>query len=207
MNDDAPKKSGFKGPGDPREIGKLGGRPRGSKNKEKPDPLANLPIKKQKYALYRAQGKSMREAALRSGHSIHIANQASVKIETQDYRAAFQQLMREKIPSQKIIKRIREGMSAVDTKFVSQDGKFTDSKDVINWAERRKASELAAQMTGAYVPKSELGVNQQIDEGILRRMADIADRLTLANIPPDRLKELEESHVPLVIDAETIETE
>jgi hypothetical protein len=144
---------------------------------------------------------------LRSGHSIHIANQASVKIETQDYRAAFQQLMREKIPSQKIIKRIREGMSAVDTKFVSQDGKFTDSKDVINWAERRKASELAAQMTGAYVPKSELGVNQQIDEGILRRMADIADRLTLANIPPDRLKELEESHVPLVIDAETIETE
>jgi hypothetical protein len=201
MNDDAPKKSGFKGPGDPREIGKLGGRPRGSKNKEKPDPLANLPIKKQKYALYRAQGKSMREAALRSGHSIHIANQASVKIETQDYRAAFQELMRQKIPMNKIAKTIRQGMSAVDTKFVTQDGKFTDHRDVINWPERRKAAQLAAEMSGAFIPKSELNVNQQVDEGTLKRMADISDRL-FAHVPADKLKELEASHVPLTIEAD-----
>jgi hypothetical protein len=51
---------GFKG-GDPVAIGKLGGRPRGSKNREKTNPLESLAPKKQKYALYRAKGKSRRE--------------------------------------------------------------------------------------------------------------------------------------------------
>jgi hypothetical protein len=127
-----------------------------------------------------------------------------VKIETGDYRFAFQELMRQKIPMNKIAKTIRQGMSAVDTKFAAQDGKFTDHRDVINWPERRKAAQLAAEMSGAFVPKSELNVNQQVDEGTLRRMADIADRLTLANIPPDKLRELEASHVPLTIDADGI---
>lgn len=142
----------FRG-GDPEEVGKLGGRPRGSKNKPEPDPLEGLNEKKKKYALLLAKGHSKREAALRAGYTIAMANAACQKIETGDFKQRFADLVRKKIPASKIIKRINAGLDATDTKFFSKDGVVTDSRDVVNWAERRKTAELAAQMGDLWHPR------------------------------------------------------
>ena len=201
MSEDAPQKGKFRG-GDPVAIGKLGGRPPGSKNKEKTDLLQPLPEKKRKYTLNRAKGMSKREAALKAGYSISMADHASDKIETPDVRAAFQQLLLRKIPLSKAVRRIREGMDAVSTQFFAKDGVVKDQRDVIDWKERRQYTGMYAEMSGAFTPKMEMQHSQSIDEGTLRRMLDIAEKLNLANIPAGTMTELQSSHVPLTIDAE-----
>jgi hypothetical protein len=67
------------------------------------------------------------------------------------------------------------------------DGKFTGHRDVINWPERRKSSQFAAEMTGAWVPKAEMETTQAIDEGTLGRLMDINDKLNALNLPADKL--------------------
>ncbi len=173
------------------------GRPVGSKNKDITDALKDLSPKRQAYALLRASGENRRQAALKAGYSLSVANQPGRKIETEDYRRAFEQYMRKKIQAKKIVKRINEGLDAVETKFASQNGKFTDHRDVIDYNNRRKYAALAAQMTGAWTPKTELDHTQKIDADTMRRLLDISDKLGLSSLPPERLAELETSHVPL----------
>jgi hypothetical protein len=201
MSDDAPIKGKFKG-GDPVAVGKLGGRPKGSKNKEKHDLMQPLPEKKRKYVLNLTKGMSKREAALQAGYNISMADHAKSRIETADVKAAFQQLLLRKIPLAKAVRRMREGMDAVETKFFAKDGVVTDHRDVINHTERRKYTALYAQMSGAWTPKQEITSTQTIDPDTARRLMDISEKLGLAHIPPEQLKKLEGSHVPLVIDAE-----
>jgi hypothetical protein len=196
MSDDAPIKGKFKG-GDPVAVGKLGGRPKGSKNRNKTDLLQPLPEKKKKYALNLAKGMSKREAALQAGYSVHMANHASDKIETADVKLAFQQLLLRKIPLSKAVRRIREGMDAVDTQFFANNGVVTDSRDVINWKERRSYTNLYAQMSGVWTPKQEITSTQTIDPDTLRRMMDISEKLGLAHLPPEKIRELEHSHVTI----------
>src|ERR1700731_1760720 len=207
MSEDAPNKGKFKG-GDPVAVGKLGGRPRGSKNKEKTDLLAPLSENRRKYVLNLAKGMSKREAALRAGYTISMAYHASQKIETPDVKAAFQQLLLRKIPLSKAVRRIREGMDAVNTQFFAKDGIVTDHRDTINHTERRKYTSLYTQMAGAWTPKEEITHTQAIDQATLERFIRISEKLNLEAIPAEDMRALERSHVPLLPDgAQVIDAE
>ncbi len=168
------------------------------------NPLAKLPIKKQRYAIALANSKGMKtkkECLLEAGYMESTSNKPNL-VETEDFKVAFQQLLRKKIPLTKVVRRIREGMDAVDTQFFQKNGIVTDSRDTINWAERRNYTNMYAQMSGAWTPKAEIDHTQKIDEGTLRRMMDISDKLNISTLSTQQLKELEQSHV--TIDAQEI---
>lgn len=163
------------------------------------NPLADLPIKKQKYAMILANSngsKTKKECLLEAGYAETTSTKPAL-IETEDFKLAFQQLLRKKIPISKAVRRIREGMDAVDTIFFQNKGVVTDSRDVINYAERRQATNMYAQMSGAWTPKAEVDHTQKIDKDTLRRLMDINDKLNLSSISSERLAELESSHVTL----------
>lgn len=169
------------------------------------NPLADLPIRKQKYAILRANSDGLKTKAqclLEAGYSESTASQPS-SVETKDYKQAFQQLLRQRIPIAKAVRNIRQGMSAVNTEFFSKNGVVTDSRDTINWAERRQYTNMYAQMAGLWTPKAEMEHTQKVDSDTLRRLMDINDKLSLQTIPAEQLKELEASHV--TIDAKTPE--
>ena len=168
------------------------------------NPLSKLPVKKQRYAIALANSKGMKtkkECLLEAGYAESTSNKPNL-VETDDFKLAFQQLLRKKIPLTKVVRRIREGMDAVDTQFFQKNGVVTDSRDVINWAERRQYTNMYAQMSGAWTPKAEIDHTQKVDEGTLRRMMDISDKLNLTAIPAEQLRQLEQSHV--TIDAQEI---
>lgn len=192
----------FKG-GDPREVGRKGGRPTNAERAKRAEQiLAPLPEKKRQYLLNIASGMNKKAAALAAGYTPSMAAAACVKIETEDYKRAFGELARMKIPASKIVKRINQGLDAVETKFFTNNGVVTDSRDVINWSERRKYAALAAEVTDRWHPRQELDVTHAVDESTLRRFTDLADRLAIASLPSEELETLAQSHHPLTIDAD-----
>src|SRR5713226_5915877 len=108
------------------------------------DPLA-LPEKKRRYVEARLEGKSKRQAVVAAGYAPGSAT-AGTKLEAQpDVRAAFTALVQQRIPAEKIVQRIEEGMGATETKLAQTEGKFTDKCELVSWNERREYTELAAQ--------------------------------------------------------------
>ena len=114
----------------------------------KPKPLSK---RKQKYIAGVADGKTKMQAALDAGYSDSMAH-STAQIETPDVRAAFAELVRERIPARKIVDRINAGLDAKETKFFQSEGVVTDHRDVIAWSERRQYAELAAEFGGYFVP-------------------------------------------------------
>lgn len=106
---------------------------------------------KQKYIAGLADGKTKKQAALDAGYSESMSRSAA-QIETPDVRAAFAELVRERIPARKIVERINAGLDAKETKFFQSEGIVTDQRDVIAWSERRQYAELAAEFGGYFVP-------------------------------------------------------
>lgn len=120
------------------------------------DPLNGLPPRKRAYVKARAAGKTKKAAALKAGYAPSTALKAKTHIETEDVLKAFQKLIRSKIPAQKIVDRIDEGMDAMETKFFQKDGLVTDSRDVIAFGERRAYTALAAEYGGYFTPEMQL---------------------------------------------------
>ena len=120
-------------------------------------------------------------------------------------QAAFREVVRKKISPSKIIKRVAEGMNAVEPKFYTQEGRVTDSRDCIDFKERRLNAQLAAEMDGYFVPSQKIETAQSLDESTIRRISDIADRLRIAQLTPSQQAELQQSHVPLTIEASALE--
>jgi hypothetical protein len=116
--------------------------------------FSSLPPQKQKYVEGLAEGKTKVQAALDAGYSPAMARSATHNIETPDVRAAFAALMRKRIPPEKIVQRIEEGLDAKETKFFQEKGVVTDQRDVVAYGERRQYAELAAQYGGYHVPPS-----------------------------------------------------
>lgn len=143
------------------------------------NPLANLPVKKQRYAHLLAKGTMTKADALRTvGYSESTARNPHI-VETEDFKRAFQELMRKKIPPRAIVKRIKEGMDATTTQFFTKDGKVTDSRDLVDFGERRQYTTLAAQFGGYWNPKQEIVNTRKIDESTMSRLIDLADRLDI----------------------------
>ena len=167
--------------------------------------INSLPAKKQRYIVALSEEKSRRQAAISAGYSESYASKAKSHIETADVKLAFQELMRSKIPAGKIVRRIREGMDAVNTEFFAHQGVVVSSRDTINYRERREYTTLAAQMGGYYAPKQEIDVTQKVDENTVRRLTDISDKLNLLDLSNEELKMLDSSHITLDMQEHTIE--
>jgi|HubBroStandDraft_6_1064221.scaffolds.fasta_scaffold22481_4 hypothetical protein len=88
-------------------------------------------------------GKSVHRAALDAGYSPNTADHPADLLETKSMRAALQQLL----PSiEKIALRINEGLDATKTEFAKLEGAITDSRQCIDFAERRQYAELACKL-------------------------------------------------------------
>lgn len=112
----------------------------------------------------RAKGKSKLQAAKAADFSDSMARVAGAKIETADVRRAFQALIRQTIPSEKIAERLAEGLDAMETEFAKEKGMITDERDVIAWSERREYLKLATEYGGYFVPKAEIEISKSLSE-------------------------------------------
>lgn len=121
------------------------------------DSLNKLSPRKRKYVKALAQGKTKKAAALEAGYSESTADVAKSHIETPDVRQAFQEIIRKRIPAEKIAQRIDEGLDALETQVFSHvvgsklkgNEKVEVTKvDKIAWSERRQYAALAAVYGG-----------------------------------------------------------
>lgn len=168
-------------------------------------PLRNLPIKKQRFVKEVASGKSKKASALAAGYSPSTAR-ATGTIETPDVKAAFSAILRQRIRPSAIVKRIKEGMDATETKYFSKDGVVTDSREDVNFRERREYTTIAAQMGGYWNPKQDIDVTRHLDADTARRLSDIADKLALSDLEWEERRELRKSHVTLQLAESSDET-
>ena len=65
--------------------------------------------------------------------------------------------MREAVPPERIAKTIAEGMGATETKFFSHEGVVQDSREVVDYSERRAYAQLAAELGGYHMPEKNEG--------------------------------------------------
>jgi hypothetical protein len=110
--------------------------------------FSKLNLRKRLYLQGIVAGKSKRQAALDAGYSDQTALKAKASIETPDLQAAFARLVRQRVPAHKLGQRIAEGLDAMETKFFHNKGVVTDSRDVVNYTERREYAKLAATFGG-----------------------------------------------------------
>ena len=101
-------------------------------------------------------GKSMRKAAIDAGYSQSMANDAGRKILPR-VQEEFRDQLAKRIPLEKLVGRIAEGLDATETKFAQKDGKFTSTRTLISWEARRRYAELTAKLMGYLVERIELG--------------------------------------------------
>ncbi len=143
---------------------------------QKPDPLESLDVRERRYVEGRLKGKSKRQSALAAGYSESMADNAGIAIENPDVRRAFRELARQAVPAEKIVKRLAEGLDAMETKFFQEKGEVTASRDVIAWGERREYLELAAKFGGYFVDKSEVTLNDTRETNGVVRLAELLGR-------------------------------
>jgi hypothetical protein len=111
--------------------------------------------KQREYAKQRIKGKNKKDAALAAGYAVSTAHRVHM-IETPDFRKQFAEIMRSKVPGDKIAQRVAEGLDAQETIFFQKDGIVCDSRDVVAWGERRAYAQLAAQYGGYFTPQVEM---------------------------------------------------
>ena len=74
-------------------------------------------------------------------------------IESPSVKLAFSRLIRRAAPAHKVAQVIADGLEATETKFFQFEGRVTESRDLINWSERRAYAELASEY-GGYTDKA-----------------------------------------------------
>jgi hypothetical protein len=90
-----------------------------------------------------ADGKSVRRAALDAGYSPNTAQHPADLLQTKSVRAAMRALI---APIEKIAQRINEGLDAEKTEFAKFEGQISDSRNCIDFGERRQYAELACKL-------------------------------------------------------------
>ena len=125
--------------------------------------FTKLKPKQRKYIEGVVKGMSRTEALRYAQYS---ETTRPVRVENASIKAAFARLVKRAVPAHVLVQRIAEGVDAMETEFAKFEGKITDSRDVVNFAERRAYLELAAKY-GQYVeddagPKSNVSVGVQV---------------------------------------------
>lgn len=179
-------------------------RPHDTKNKS---PRDELNVRQATYIKNVMEGKSKYQSALLAGYPKSMAKIASDTIEGDNVRAAFTELMRKKIPLEKIADTMAGGMDATKVIYSTLDGRITDMRDLPDHTERRKHAQLAAEMSSAWVPKAEIETTKKMDAETVKRLLDLTARLDIASLPPEKQAELRKSHVTLTIEATPVSRE
>lgn len=123
------------------------------KNSEVEQALDKLNPRQRKYVELLADGETKMDAALRAGYAETTAENAKGAIETPSVQEAFAALIRMTIPAHLIAERLREGIDAQKTEFAKFEGKITDQVDCVDFEQRRKYAELAAEFGMYHVSK------------------------------------------------------
>lgn len=110
--------------------------------------LKPLTAREKKYIKGRAEGKTKQQSALDANYPPSVARDAGRWIERPHVQRAFQELMDRYIPDELIGQRMREGMSATQVKTASFNGEITDIQEFVDFEQRRKYAELAAEFKG-----------------------------------------------------------
>src|SRR5262245_25861347 len=121
----------------------------------------NLTLRQKKYIKARVDGASQTDAAAKAGYSrgtsaSHIENAPSV-------REAFKRLLGARIPDEKLAQRLAEGLDATETKFFQKDGVVIDSREVVDFKERRAYVQMAGEILEVLPTKDDVDVNVHIN--------------------------------------------
>jgi hypothetical protein len=115
--------------------------------------------KRRRFVAGLIDGKSMRKAAIDAGYTQSMANDAGRKI-MPGAQDEFRDLLGRSIPDDVLIQRISEGLDAKESKIAQYEGKFTDTKNLVAWGERRRYAELIAKLRGYLVERVEIGSSE-----------------------------------------------
>lgn len=102
------------------------------------------------------EGKSQRKAATDAGFSESMADNFKQKI-LPGLVDEFRDELEKKVPHAILIQRITEGLSAFETKHALFEGKFSDTRNLVSFSERRHYVELTAKLLGYLVQRVEIG--------------------------------------------------
>jgi hypothetical protein len=113
--------------------------------------------KQRAYIKHRAKNPDLtkKEAAILAGYAPSTALRTNM-IESEDVKKRFAEIIRSKIPADKIAARVAEGLDAMETKFFASEGIVLDSREVVSWSERRAYAQLAAEYGGYFTPQVEM---------------------------------------------------
>jgi len=139
--------------------------------------------RKRKYLNGLVNGKTKQQAALDAGYSPSTALSAKAHIETPEVRAAFAELIRERIPARRIAERISEGLDAMKTEFFQKDGVVVETRDVIAWSERRMYAELAAEYGKYHTPQVNVtgNITHKLSDAEIKSAANSLSKITAFN--------------------------
>ncbi len=144
------------------------------------DALAGLNLRQRKYVAGIVDGKTKKQAALEAGYSVSAAENAAAIIEGTDVRAAFEELIRPHVDTNKIAQRLAEGLDATVTKFFLHKGKIIDTCEVVDYTRRREYVALAAKLLGLHVEKQKVEITprrQLSDEELIARNQELLSLL------------------------------
>ena len=136
------------------------------------NPVSRKPtVKQARFVEGLAEGKSARRAALDAGYSESSADHATTEILPAAERA-FCEVIRRAIPVERLVKRLDEGLDAVEVKVAAFEGRITDQKEFADYAERRAYTELIVKLGGHFVPTSRIEAPAEpIDrEALIRKL-------------------------------------
>ena len=117
-----------------------------------------------------AAGKTKKEAAVAAGYSAATAKNAAAIIERARVKKAFEGIIQQAVPIEKILERLAEGLDATETKVFMHEGGVIYSRPLVNFTERRHYVELAARYGGYYVNRQEVEFADQDDPLPLERL-------------------------------------
>jgi hypothetical protein len=136
----------------------------GALKREKAD-VKPIDPRRRKYLENRANGLSKKESALKADFSESMAENAKEKIE-KPMAEALAKAIQARIPLEKIVERIDEGMDALETKIVQHQGIVTDYIDLVAWGERREYTAMAAEYGQYHVPRQKVEHDGEIDSTV-----------------------------------------
>lgn len=120
------------------------------------------------------EGNSVRQAALAAGYSENTAEHAGVLLSTEAMRTELQR----RIPLDKIIQRVNEGMDATLSQSLVIGSKLKGTEKIetiesIDFGERRQAAALAAKLIGAD-PASKVEVRGDLTQFVKVSFVNVA---------------------------------
>src|ERR1041384_533040 len=138
------------------------------------DGIRRLTPRQTKYLKGLSQGKTKYDAAIAAGYSEGVAEATASHIDNSPaVRVAFAEMLRKNIPAEKIVQRIAEGLDAQKTEFAKYEGRIADQVDCVDFEQRRKYAELAAELGQYHVPKQELEVTDHSSDEIYDRLEQL----------------------------------